>query len=145
MGNTQTFQKARLAVFRLSVWQLLLNLALAFIAAVLIDKGFALSVFVGGMIGLLAGFYQAQRMMRVDAGKDPEGFMRGLWISEVVKIALTVALFVIAIRLLRVQMVPTMIGYAGTYIVYWLALGTRYPWFETPVDNNARDKNWPVE
>jgi ATP synthase protein I len=143
MGNTQTFQKARLAVFRLSVWQLLLNLALAFIAAVLIDKGFALSVFVGGMIGLLAGFYQAQRMMRVDAGSHPEAFMQGLWISELLKIVLTVALFIVAIRILKVGMVPTIIGYAGSYIVYWAALGTRYPWFESPVANNDRDKNWP--
>ena len=98
MGDTHTFQKARFAVIRLSVWQLLLTLILAILSAFLVDNGFALSVFAGGMIGMLAGFYQAQRMMRVDAGSHPEAFMRGLWISEFVKIALTVALFVIAIR-----------------------------------------------
>jgi hypothetical protein len=38
--------------------------------------------------------------------------------------------------------VPTIVGYAGTYIVYWAALGTRYPWFETRVASD-RDKNWP--
>ena len=92
---------------------------------------------------MLAGFYQAQRMLRVDAGKHPEAFMRGLWTSEFVKIAITVALFILAIRLVKVQMVPTIIGYAGTYIVYWVALGTSYPWFATPTTNNARDKNWP--
>ena len=145
MCVTHTFHKARLAVLLLSIGQLLLTITLAIIAALAVDKGFAMSVLAGGLIGLIAGFYQAQRLMRVDAGKDPEGFMRGLWISEAIKIALTVALFVIAIRLLRVQMVPTMIGYAGTYIVYWLALGTGYPWFETPVDNNPRDKNWPIK
>jgi F0F1-type ATP synthase assembly protein I len=91
---------------------------------------------------MLAGFYQAQRLLRVDAGMYPEAFLRGLWISEALKIVLTVAMFIAAIQLLRVQMVPTIVGYAGTYIVYWVALGTRYPWFETRVEN-TRDTNWP--
>ena len=142
MGDTQTFQKARLAVIRVSVWQLLLTATLAIIAMFLVNKAFAFSVVAGGAIGILAGTYQAQRMLRVDAATHPDAFMRGLWISEAVKIVLTVALFIGAIRLLEVQMVPTIIGYAGTYIVYWAALGTRYPWFETPVEK-TRDQNWP--
>ena len=143
MGMTQTFQNARLAVIRLSAWQLSLTLALALIGLLWFDSGFAASVLAGGVIGMLAGFYQAHRMLQVDAGKHPEAFMQSLWISEAVKIALTVALFIFAIRLFRVQMVPTIIGYAGTYLVYWAALGTRYPWFETAVNNNSRDQNWP--
>jgi F0F1-type ATP synthase assembly protein I len=145
MGNTQTFQKARLAVFRLCGLQLLFTVALTILALLVFDPQAAVSVFCGGMIGLIAGFYQAQRMLRVDAGKHPEAFMSGLWISELVKIVLTVAMFIAAIRLLQVQMVPTIVGYAGTYVIYWVALGTSYPWFETPVSNNARDKNWPDE
>lgn len=143
MGMTQTFQNARLAVIRLSAWQLSLTIALTLIALLWFDNSFAASVLAGGVIGMLAGFYQAQRMLQVDAGKHPEAFMQSLWVSEAVKIALTVALFIFAIRLFRVQMVPTIIGYAGTYVVYWAALGTRYPWFETAVNNNARDRNWP--
>jgi ATP synthase protein I len=143
MGNTQIFQKARLAVIRLSVWQLSLTVALVLMAWLWFDAGFATSVLAGGVIGMLAGFYQAQRMLQVDAAEHPEVFMQGLWISEAIKIVLTVALFIVAIRLFRVQMVPTIIGYAGTYIVYWAALGTRYPWFETAVNNNSRDQNWP--
>jgi F0F1-type ATP synthase assembly protein I len=143
MGNTQTFQKARLAVFRLIGMQLALTVALTLIALLAFGAEAAMSVLAGGSIGMLAGFYQAQRMLRVDAGKHPEAFMHGLWVSELVKIVLTVALFIAAIRLFRVQMVPTIVGYAGTYIIYWVALGTSYPWFEAPVSNNARDRNWP--
>jgi ATP synthase protein I len=142
MGNTQTFQKARLAVIRLTVWQLLLTASIAGIAMLVADKAFTLSVIVGGLIGMLAGSYQAQRMLRVDAGTHPEDFMRGLWVSEAIKVLLTVAMFIAAIRVLQVQMVPTIVGYAGTYVIYWVALGTRYPWFETG-NNNPRDKNWP--
>ena len=143
MCDTQTFQTARRAVIRLTGWQFLLTVTISLLSVLLVDKAFAMSAAAGGLIGMLAGSYQAQRMLRVDAGKHPEAFMRGLWISEIVKIGITVALFILAIRLFRVQMVPTIIGYAGTYIVYWVALGTRYPWIETPVTNNARDKNWP--
>jgi hypothetical protein len=39
-----------------------------------------------------------------------------------------VALFIAAIRVFRVEMLPTMIGYIGTYFMYWLALGMKYPW-----------------
>jgi ATP synthase protein I len=143
MGNTQTLQKARLAVFRLCGMQLMLTVAVTLLALLMFGSSTATSAFSGGLIGVLAGFYQAQRMLRVDAGSHPEAFMRALWVSELVKIVLTVAMFIAAIRLLRVQMVPTIVGYAGTYIVYWVALGTSYPWFETPVSNNDRDRNWP--
>jgi len=143
MGNTQTFQLARLAVFRLFGMQLALTVALAFAALLMFEAKAAASVFGGGVVGMLAGLYQALRMLRVDAGSHPEAFMQGLWVSELIKIVLTVAMFIAAIRLFSVQMVPTIVGYAGTYIVYWVALGTAYPWFETPATNNSRDKNWP--
>ena len=143
MGNTNNFQKARRAVIWLTLWQVLLTATLSLGGLWLVNSMFAVSVGAGGLIGMVAGSYQAQRMLRVDAGKDPQAFMSGLWLSEAIKVVLTVALFVVAIRLLRVQMVPTIIGYAGTYIVYWAALGTRYPWFDTPTTNNLRDKNWP--
>lgn len=110
----------------------------------LLGRMAAVSVLTGGLIGIVAGLYQAQRLLRVDASVYPQSYMQGLWVSEAVKIVLTVALFIVAIRLLKVQMVPTMVGYAGTYIVYWAALGTAYPWFETSVpSNNLRDRNWP--
>ncbi len=143
MGNTNLFHKARLAVFRLSGIQLAVTVVLTLLSLLLFDPLTAASLFSGGLIGMLAGLYQAQRMMRADAGAHPEAFMRGLWISEGLKIVLTVALFIVAIRLLRVTMAPTMVGYAGTYIVYWAMLGTAYPWFESPVSNNDRDRNWP--
>ncbi len=145
MGNTQAFQKARIAVLRLTGWQFLLT-ALLTVAALLTGFGSAaLSVFAGGSIGMIAGLYQALRLLQVDAGAQPDALMRGMWLSEAVKILLTVAMFVLAIRLLQVEMVPTLVGYAVTYIVYWVALGTGYPWFATdtlPVAD-LRERNWP--
>ena len=50
--------------------------------------------------------------------------MRGVYIGEAVKIALTVALMIAAIRVLGVEMLPFMIGYIAIYSVYWIALKT---------------------
>jgi ATP synthase protein I len=146
MGNTSTFLKARIAVLRLTGGQFLLTALLTAIAWLTGYGSAALSVFVGGSIGMIAGLYQAMRLLQVNAAEQPDALMRALWISEVIKILLTVAMFVLAIRLLKVEMVPTIVGYAVTYIVYWIALGTRYPWFEHEVSvSNLRDRNWPDE
>lgn len=147
MGNSRTFQKARIAVLRLAGWQLLLTALLTATAWLTGYDSAALSVFVGGSIGMIAGLYQALRLLQVDAAGQPDAFLRGLWVSEVIKIALTVAMFVLAIRFLKIEMVPTIVGYAVTYIVYWIALGTRYPWLEEDKSDmpvaNLRDRNWP--
>lgn len=144
MGLANTHTQARLAVFRLTGWQCALTVTLSLIAWLAGHADAAVSVLVGGSIGAIAGLYQAMRLLSVDAGTDPEGFMRSLWVSEAVKIVVTVALFILAIRLLRVAMVPTIVGYAVTYIVYWVALGTSYPWFEPDVaPTDLRERNWP--
>lgn len=67
-------------------------------------------------------------MFRVSAADDPARFYRGVWVSEVVKILLTVALFIFVIRVLGPQFGAMIVAYAATFIAYWAALGTGYPW-----------------
>ena len=85
----------------------------------------------------MAGLYQALRMFRIDASEQPQLYMRGVFASEALKILLTVALFIAAISVLRIDMVPAIAAYAGTFIVYWAALATNYPWLDSQVNNNA--------
>jgi len=125
MADILMLQKA---AFRLAGWQVLLTGIVAAGAFWLGGLSAALSAAVGGSIGIVAGLYQALRMFRVDASKDPEGFMRGVYIGEAVKIVLTVALMIAAIRVMGVEMLPFMIGYIAIYSVYWIALKTGYPW-----------------
>ena len=70
------------AAFRLAGWQVLLT---GIVAAGALWLGGARRGHgpraTGGSIGIVAGLYQALRMFRVDAAQDPEGFMRGVWIS----------------------------------------------------------------
>lgn len=137
MGNEQTFRRVRAAAWRLAGWQIAVTVVLAFGAAGIGGRPWALSAICGGGIGVLAGLYQALRMFRIDASEQPQLFMRGVFASEALKILLTVALFIAAISVLRVEMVPAIAAYAGTFIVYWAALATNYPWLDRQVKNNA--------
>jgi ATP synthase protein I len=138
MGNTTTFQQMRRATFRLAVWQAGVTGLIAITAGWLGGMGSALSAIAGGSIGILAGLYQALRMFRVDASESPERFMRAAYVGEAVKIVLTVALFIAAIRVLKVEFTATMVAYSATYIAYWMALNTGYPWL-TQTDNTGQN------
>ncbi|MFQ5635073.1 MAG: ATP synthase subunit I, partial [Gammaproteobacteria bacterium] len=97
------------AAYRLAGWQLALTAAVAAGAGWLGGTASGLSAAAGGSIGIVAGLYQALRMFRVDAGADPDGFMRGVYVGEAVKVVLTVAMIIAAIRVLEVEMLPFMI------------------------------------
>ena len=120
------------AAFWLAGWQLALTGVVAAGAGWLGGSASGLSAATGGSIGIVAGLYQALRMFRVDASKDPAGFMRGVYVGEVVKIVLTAALTIAAIKVLNVTMLPFMIGYIAIYVVYWVALKTGLPGLTEP-------------
>ncbi len=120
------------AAYWLAGWQLALTGLVAAGAGWLGGSASGLSAATGGSIGIIAGLYQALRMFRVDASKDPAGFMRGVYVGEVVKFILTAALTIAAIRVLNVTMVPFMIGYIAIYVVYWVALKTGLPGLTEP-------------
>jgi ATP synthase protein I len=119
------------AAFRLAAWQLVMTGLVTAIAGWLGGSEGAVSAAIGGSIGIIAGLYQALRMFRVDASRDPDGFLRGVYVGEAVKILLTVALMIAAIRVLQVEMLPFMLGYIAIYVVYWIALKTGFPWIKT--------------
>ena len=137
MGNEQTFRRVRIAAWRLAGWQVAVTVVLACGAAWIGGRVWALSAICGGAIGVIAGLYQALRMFRIDASVQPQLYMRGVFASEALKIVLTVALFIAAIRVFEVEMVPAIVAYAGTFFVYWAALATNYPWLEGGAGKHA--------
>ncbi len=130
MSQSQRSRLLRRAAFRLAGGQIGLTAVVGIAAGLLGGTAAARSAAMGGGIGILAGLYQALRMFRVSAADDPGRFYAGVWISEAVKILLTVALFILAIRVFRPQFAPMIVAYAATFIVYWMALGTGYPWLD---------------
>ena len=118
------------AAFNLAAGQVALTGFVVAAAAWVGGSGAAYSSMIGGGIGIIAGLYQSLRMFSADAATDPQRFLRSVYVSEAVKIVLTVALMIAAIRTLDVSFLPFMLGYIATFVAYWVALGTGYPWLE---------------
>jgi F0F1-type ATP synthase assembly protein I len=112
------------AVLKLAGWQVVMIGLVAAIAGWAGGSAYAVSAATGGGIGTITGLYQALRMFSVDAGRNPDGFMQRVYVTEALKIVTTVALMIAAIKLLHVDFLPFMTGYIAIYIVYWVALKT---------------------
>jgi F0F1-type ATP synthase assembly protein I len=125
------------AALKLAGWQVLMTALVAALFGWAGGLGFAVSAATGGGIGIIAGLYQALRIFSVDAGKNPEGFMQRVYVSEALKIVLTVALIIAAIKLLHVELLPFMTGYIAIYVVYWVILKTGFPGVENPGVNKT--------
>lgn len=127
MSDPKAPRRLHRAAWKLAGWQALLTAAVATAAGLLGTGESALSALAGGAIGVVAGLYQALRVFSVDAAAEPKRLMRAVYVSEIVKIIITAALFVAAIKLMRPRFLPMMAAYAATFLVYWAALGTGWP------------------
>lgn len=133
------------AAFRLAGWQIVLTLVIAAAAGWLGGTGSARSALLGGGIGTIAGLYQALRMFRSSAADDPARFLRAVYVGEAMKVLLTAAFFVAAIRVLHPQFLPMMAAYTATFFVYWAALGSGYPWLKNDgLSNDGPDDERPA-
>ncbi|MCC7330944.1 MAG: ATP synthase subunit I [Gammaproteobacteria bacterium] len=129
MNDPEARRLLRRAAWRLAAWQGVLTLLVAMIAGWLGTRAGAWSALAGGCIGTVTGLYQALRLFSVDAAAGPERFMRAVYVGEFMKIVITAALFVVVIRVMKPRFLPMMAAYAATFLAYWMALGTGYPWF----------------
>lgn len=128
MGTWQGLRELRKAALKLAGWQTAITMVIAGAAGWLGGTYSAYSALAGGAIGIAAGLYQALRMFSVDAAANEARFMRAVYVSQAVKLLLTAALFVAAIRVFSRNFAPLMIAYVATFFVYWIAMGTGFPW-----------------
>ena len=104
------------------------------------QKGSVLVIILVAVALFAALSYTVANMMR--GGAEIGSEKAGIYASEIltyaqsvgeaVKIILTAALIIAAIRVLNVEMLPFMIGYISIYIVYWVALKTGLPGMTKP-------------
>ena len=106
----------------LLIGQTLAALALVLVVALWSGMGAAYSVLVGTVIAIAPNYYLAARLMRRKPGTTPSESLRGIYTGELLKIAFTIALFVIAIRLLDVMFLTVVASYLVMAAVNWLAL-----------------------
>ncbi|MFA7293319.1 MAG: ATP synthase subunit I [Rhodocyclaceae bacterium] len=111
-------------------WQATTTLLIAMVAAVQGGTNAALSALAGGSIGVVANLLYVWRAMRLSvdgAGKiDPMRAYRGQAAGEAYKFAATLAGFVLVfVGYKSVAPIPLFVGYASTFVIYWLALARR--------------------
>jgi ATP synthase protein I len=86
------------------------------------DTVAALSALSGGGIGAAATLAQVWVGLRNSAGREPREVVRGFYRGTAVKFAVTVVLFVWALRSHRLAAGPLFSTYVVTFLVYWVAL-----------------------
>jgi ATP synthase protein I len=82
----------------------------------------SVSALFGGGIGAAATLAQSVVGLRNSAGKQPRDVVRSFYRGSVTKLAVTVVLFVLALRGRRLAPGPLFVTYVVTFLVYWLAL-----------------------
>ena len=107
---------------KLLVGQCLAALALTLVLALWPGLAAAYSALVGAFIAIVPNYFLAARLKRRKPGATPSESLRGIYTGELLKIAFTVALFVIAIRLLDVVFLIVVASYLVMVAINWLAL-----------------------
>ena len=94
----------------------------ALICAAEYGRPAALAALVGGGIGAAASLVQVASAFRASAAGNAQAIARGFYRGEAMKIAVTVLLFILALRGGRYPPGPLFVGYVATFVAYWLAL-----------------------
>lgn len=97
-------------------------LALTVVCAAVWEWSTAGAAFTGAAIGVLTNLYMAVRIFGGAAVRPAQQALQRFYAAEVVKIAMTVGLFALAIGIVGVAFLPLISGYSLTLMVYWLAL-----------------------
>ena len=95
---------------------------IAALCAALSGAPAALAALVGGGIGASASLVQVLSSFRAGAAGDPAAIARGFYRGEALKVAVTVLLFILALRARRFMPGALFAGYVATFVAYWLAL-----------------------
>jgi len=96
---------------------------LALIAWAFVSGSAAVSILIGGSIGIIANAGYVLRAMRMTTGDDPLKVYRAQSAGEGLKFALTIAGFALVFwGYKEVSALPLFLGYASTFVIFWMAL-----------------------
>lgn len=103
--------------------QAALTMALALLAIAFVSVNAAVSVLIGGSIGVIANLGYALRALRMSSNNDPVKAYRAQSAGERFKFLLTLIGFALVfLGYKEVAVLPLFLGYASTFVIYWMAL-----------------------
>jgi ATP synthase protein I len=83
----------------------------------------AVSMMIGGSIGVVANLGYVLRAMRLGTGNDPVKAYRAQTAGEGFKFLLTLIGFALVfLKFREVAVFPLFLGYASTLVIFWMAL-----------------------
>ena len=109
-------------VTRILLGQALITLLIAVVAYFADGVQAGWSAALGGGIGTGATFFMALRAGIGSAEDDGPAMLRRFYRAEMLKIGLTVFMFVVAFRFLPIAPLWMLGAYAATYAAYWSAM-----------------------
>ena len=98
----------------------------------------ARSALLGGAIGTVASLAMVLLSFRSRAGTDAYYAMYAFLVGEAAKLGITVVLFVLILKLLKVSPAALFAAYVATFFVYWIAFARALPRFGGLAGRDAR-------
>ena len=117
---------ARRLAFGVVLGQALVTAIAGLVALGLAGTVAALSALAGGGIAT-AGSLAMAALAFGGARAPAQRVLGAFYLGEAVKLTLVVVLFVVALKLMRVQPLAMLAGFAATYLMYWVALAGALP------------------
>jgi ATP synthase protein I len=114
-------QAERRAAFRVVVAQAVITLGVAAVAAVGWGAAAASSALLGGGIGIAAATFMVLAVFRYPEGANAMRIAWGFYLGQFLKVALSVALLVMAFTSKGVVPLALLVAYAATFAGYWAA------------------------
>ena len=114
-------QAERRAAMRVVRLQGLIALALAAVVALVWGASAGRSALLGGAVGAAATLFFVVALFRHADGAATGRVVWGFFLGQGLKVALTVALLLVAFRSRAVVPLALLAGYMATYAAYWLA------------------------
>ena len=103
--------------------QAALVIVLALVAGVVVSRNAAISLLIGGGVGIVANAGYVLRALRVTTDSNPLKAYRAQAAGEGLKFALTLAGFALVFwGYKEVAALPLFLGYASTIVIFWVAL-----------------------
>lgn len=112
-------QNGRRQTLAVVLAQVLLGAIVAIAWFAVSDARAGASALVGAGIGIVATSLMAFAMLRHGAGASAQRVAWSFFSGWMVKVFLTIAMLVVALRSPRVAALPLLAGYAVTYVGYW--------------------------
>ncbi len=109
-------------VTRILLGQASISLLIALVALLLDGAQAGWSAALGGGIGAGATFFMALRALIGSAEDDGPAMLKRFYRAKILKIGLTVFMFVVAFRFLPIAPLWMLGAYAATYAAYWSAM-----------------------